>query len=448
MLVLFHQIIAILEIYRTLKFYQTSHFHPQNIKELRDLRIVVIIPVLRENSIIAETIAYFEKLLPLGIKLIVVTTEREDFESPIGHETTREVLIKLSKKYKFTALHYPDSTGFKVDQINFAIDWFMAQEYVKDLDKLFFCIYDADSRPCPSTFLDLINFVHKHPEARIIQQSASFYANLETLLSNHSILSRLFLPILAIHQTRFTLCFEVPRYRRKLARHNNPNSIHNFLYRSDYTHCVGHGLFLRSDLLKKFPLPHKQPMEDLYYGYIISCVDELIYPLPSMEIVEEPTTLSMLNSQKARWFSGLSQSFKCIFYTIREYGYTIHSWRVIFVVIQSIYDLLTWCLVGPWIVISSLLSITIAKTYPLYALLNLLGIAAYGISFFCVASEINSCRLLAGTKPLTLHWSFSLQAAFLSPVIALLHSTPAWCVIGSWLLGTSSSYLKTKTERN
>src|SRR3989344_1468470 len=91
--------------------------------------IFLIIPVLRESSVIENTLDSFSKLeYPKDkLKIVVVTTERE-YEVPQSGLNTIEVVKRkiesLNNKLAsqiFLTIHYPHKRGVKSDQINYAI---------------------------------------------------------------------------------------------------------------------------------------------------------------------------------------------------------------------------------------------------------------------------------------------------------------------------------------
>lgn len=136
------------------------------IKELDKIKvkkyknIYVLLPALREQKIVDETINWFKNIKYNGvIKYIIITTEKEEYENKknkIKEETTSQLVEKKLAKIKdsrFIHFHYPKTNGNKSSQMNFAVDEILKIE--KDLENTYISVFDFDSKPEINTFNEL-----------------------------------------------------------------------------------------------------------------------------------------------------------------------------------------------------------------------------------------------------------------------------------------------------
>lgn len=281
------------------------------------LRVVVILPMLREQRVIADTLAYFADLArrcSMAVSLAVVTTAREHAEAappggPRWAATTNGLaadLVAALRRDGVQAEHYdyPDPDGAMAHQVNYA-----AEQEIRRLaaagvppQRVWLAVYNADSRPHPATFAGFTDLAARRGAAgeapRLVQQSAVFTANLVELAC------RRFGVVLigaALLQSRWTLAREVPRLRqqaRQARRHPRTSRVWPRL-----AHCVGHGLFLRADEFTALGgLPTATMNEDLAFGFLACAAGTPIEALPVLERAEAPDTMGGAVRQARQWF--------------------------------------------------------------------------------------------------------------------------------------------------
>ena len=105
----------------------------------------------------------------------------------------------------------------------------------------------------------------------------------------------------ALLQTRYSLGYEVPIFL------NSKRNIRRKIGKMAY--CLGHGLFVRADFLKKlnfFP----SPIEDTRFGHILSYLKYEIRLLPSLAVTEVVQKFTWLLRQSSVWFIGESYFLK------------------------------------------------------------------------------------------------------------------------------------------
>lgn len=267
--------------------------------------VVVILPMLREQRIIAETVGYFAKLAescPVAVSLAVVTTAREHAERDRfgGARSTNELAAGLVAELRtagVAAQHYdyPDPGGTMAHQVNYAAHGEIQRLAAAGAsqEQVWVALYNADSRPHPDTIAALAARVSGDEQVRVVQQSAIFTANVPQLLAQ----GRLVAAGAGLLQTRWTLAREIPRLRRQ-ARHARRGSRWPHL-----AHCVGHGLFIRADeFTARGGLPVETMNEDLAFGYLACAAGTPIEALPLLELAETPGSVPALVRQGRQWF--------------------------------------------------------------------------------------------------------------------------------------------------
>ena len=284
---------------------------------------VICIPMLREQNVVRETLNYFATLnYPKDkYKVIVVTTnkeiaERKDSENDlpttynIATGVARKINSKVGRKL-VTVLNYPRTSGLMSHQINFVV-----REIAKSKKDRFsiFAVYNADSRPSRDT----LKYVSKAFSElgkdscitpNIIQQSSLFTLNYNKFPNS---LSGYILKASALFQTKWTLVHELTRFRVQSDRALKPQSTFwQRICNTKLSHCVGHGLFVRLNLLSQEYLPTETINEDLPFGYYQCCKREPIFPLSVLENSEAPRNLKSLFNQKRVWFFPYLEYQKC-----------------------------------------------------------------------------------------------------------------------------------------
>ena len=272
--------------------------------------IVLILPLLREQRILAGTVEYFTELAKQHGQSVVVlvTTEREHHqpdraraEDPSLPSTVElaGALAAQAPRDLVRHLHYPHSEGVMVDQVNFTARAQLTRlaEDSVDLRRVWVAVYNADSRPDPATLDGIARLAEilPPPGPRIVQQSALFTTNLPAFPpgARGAVLAGA-----ALLQSRWTLAREIPRLRRQARQARTPAVRWPVL-----AHCVGHGLFVRGDeFLICGGLPSETMNEDLALGYLACASGTPIDPLPLLEHGESPATLAGMVRQTRQWF--------------------------------------------------------------------------------------------------------------------------------------------------
>ena len=334
-------------IYRSFKYICKQNKKTKNILQRNEKKsnILIVIPCLREQDIIIQTLNYFLGLTKHldNVKLLIVTTQKEEFEKEINSylkdQLIKDVknnmqLQKLINKYnkilstneikeilKYSKLenieeiinnkiqnskttsglieefviqnhleekvyhfHYPNNEGIMADQLNYVLNNF---EF-KDEKNYYFSVYNADSIPNKDTIKEVLTTINENDNPKVIQQYS-------VPISNWNELSNL-MKGFSIYQSNFEL-------RYGLINSYFPNKLL-------YTYVVGHGMYIRVDILKQIGgFETKYWCEDIYMSYVLRNKDISIYPIKTLEIMQSPQYLSILTKQNSVWFK---TSFECL----------------------------------------------------------------------------------------------------------------------------------------
>ena len=333
--------------YRSFKYICKQNKKTKNILQRNEKKsnILIVIPCLREQDIIIQTLSYFLGLTKHldNVKLLIVTTQKEEFEKEINlylkDQLIKDVknnmqLQKLINKYnkilstneikeilKYSKLenieeiinnkiqnskttsvlieefiiqnhleekvyhfHYPNNEGIMADQLNYVLNNF---EF-KDEKNYYFSVYNADSIPNKDTIKEVLTTINENDNPKVIQQYS-------VPISNWNELSNL-MKGFSIYQSNFEL-------RYGLINSYFPNKLL-------YTYVVGHGMYIRVDILKQIGgFETKYWCEDIYMSYVLRNKNISIYPIKTLEIMQSPQYLSILTKQNSVWFK---TSFECL----------------------------------------------------------------------------------------------------------------------------------------
>jgi len=321
----------------------------------------LIIPVLREQAVIGDTLRHFAQLSGSNqsFSIIVVTTKRESLD----HYANRNRLGSLAKDiwHQSSAAKICDdyagvfdrntleqlsgldgSLQTIVEQVKDVHDSYVLTnqlalsvaeeinavtrpgfvkvvEYpkkigvvahqinfaIRSIDELrtkdYIGIYNADSRPPVQTLLEVEKLVSaKKTLPPIIQQSSLFMLNVNDVRSEgYSWKANAFL------QSLWTLKHEVTMLRLQ-SRHSgkigSSSSLLARMWHARFTVCTCHGLFINSDYYRSTPLLEEVTVEDTSYG-LLQCLNRVpVMPLYVLENSESPNSLVKAIRQKRTWF--------------------------------------------------------------------------------------------------------------------------------------------------
>ena len=259
-----------------------------------DLRIAVVLPLLREQSTIGDAARHFRSMLRGEDLLVLVTTAREA-ATENGAPSTPTLAAALAEDCQIRHLHLDDPKGRKGDQINLAATE-LRRAGVADADWLV-VVYDADSRPPRDSLHAFAGAATAHRSVSVFHQSARFEVRAADLSHWENALAQAG----ALRANRFVLAYELPRLR---GRSPDAGGLRRRVARLTYGHVSGHGLGVRLGFLFDRPMPPRTLMEDMNYSFALAVDAIPVVPLASLDRSEVPGSWRQQFRQAERWFTG------------------------------------------------------------------------------------------------------------------------------------------------
>lgn len=266
------------------RFFNTIFTSKNPSKQRR--KISVLVPVLHEEKTIENFLADLSRQdYPEDFyEVYIITTQKEYLQNT--QPNTIDILKRIISKNEFpklrlTIIHYPDTTGFKAHQLDFAFN--QIRKGIGDIatSESFFIFLDADSEVDINTLTRFNESIEDGTE--IYQQPLLWFKNISELKS--SLMSSF-----AFLQSFFSIAYEIPMFMGKF-----------YPWRLKY--LVGHGLCVKGSLLIRiggFP----NTIEDTRLGRLSSFLNMKVKLVPGFGIVETAKSLSVYIKQSSVWFLG------------------------------------------------------------------------------------------------------------------------------------------------
>lgn len=281
-------------------------------------------------------------------------------KKPLTGDLLGRYLKNSSRNVK--VLEYSKEKGVMAHQLNYACEW-IYKNYPDDENMI--CIYNADSL-VQKNYLRILDTI----KGDAIQQSSLFLRNFQEKSKSFK---TAFLKGNGMLQSRWTLAHEIPRIYSQ--RESNP---FNFL---ELSHVVGHGLAINlNTLMKVGGFPTKFSNEDMPLGYMLRVNNEFVEIFPSLENSDTPSTLNSVFTQYRTWFYGVAYYPKYFIYAIKSFSLSFR---------YKIYAFL-WMMIGmvrsfKWLLVS--IYWLFILLYPLFILdINLFILAMFNFIFYSLFS--------------------------------------------------------------
>lgn len=317
-----------------------------------DIRVVLLLPMLREQSQVAALLAHLDRLEfpPERLTLVPITSAVEtaqnaemaaaaarivadlrrgergiaflwrhsayystarlselarmdpgeaerslaaDASKPGTADVLRTLLARITCRAAVVPLHYPHVRGNKASQMNYALDTLRERGAFDDPERTYVGVYDADSRPHPLALVSLA-VAAAEERAPAFQQYPIYLdgtARTTSLMENEAWL-----------QSARSVCVE---YAGQLAVNA---AIERGVEGRTFTYCIGHGEFLRADWLLRMRFPERQAIDDLPTGIALSLARMKIVPLPFFDFCTVPHGIFDFIRQTGTWFSACLDS--------------------------------------------------------------------------------------------------------------------------------------------
>ncbi len=262
----------------------------------RNVRIAVVLPLLREQSTIGDAVEHFRSMLRDNDRLVIVTTARETATESVSAPTPR-LAAALADGEQVWHVHLSDRAGRKGDQINLAATALGDGDAGAGDEPWLVVIYDADSRPPRESLSAFAAAAAAHREVSVFHQSARF----EVRKLGLSGWERALAQAGALRANRFVLAYELPRLR---SRSPGAGPLRRRVAGLTYGHVSGHGLGVRLRFLTERPMPSHTAMEDMEYSFQLASDRIAVVPLASLDRSEVPVPWREQFRQAERWFAG------------------------------------------------------------------------------------------------------------------------------------------------
>ncbi|MYW02321.1 glycosyltransferase [Streptomyces sp. SID3343] len=410
---------------RTLIWLHAGRHGEPAMEDRRPPPVDVVIPVLREQHHVAAALAWWKPLVTAfpGLSVTIVSTDREERErdrlalavcagshithgalpqlSPdeatdleqarieaggrLPHEVatkilsrtplTSEVVAELMTGESSGRIHhvtYPGA-GRKAGQVNHAARALPPGGYV--------AVYDVDSRPDA----ELLNATYKllaadHP---VVQQHALHIA----LRREHDCGVKGLVQGSATLQSIWTLRREIPYARRYHARAQRSGARGRVW--AGLSQPVGHGLFLRRDIVEEIGgFPETTVLDDVPAGVPLSLRGIPVVTLPHLTVVPAPESVTEVVAQGRRWFCSYLD-YPAVLRDMAHAGTGSPSERGLLRIIAA-YRGLAWLVAGP------LTAVTLATALCPRSGSHLRATASAGILLATVVPVVMSARVRPG----------------------------------------------------
>jgi hypothetical protein len=224
-----------------------------------------------------------------------------------AHRPTPELAAELAADCDVIAhYHYPGRDGGMVQQLNYAIraETGRARAAGESLERLFLVIYNADSRPHPGTLRAAAALIAELEDAA--DGPVRLMQQSAVFTANMTSLGGGLPGTLLAGAGWLQSRWTLSREIPRLRRQAAAARAGRRLM--PLAHCVGHGLMIRADLFDELGgLPESTVNEDLAFGYLACAAGIPIDPLPLLEEADTPVTVGSWVGQARQWFASYPQ---------------------------------------------------------------------------------------------------------------------------------------------
>lgn len=332
------------------------------IKEVKQTKILVLIPVLREQRVICDTINHFINMKVENTKLylIIAGTQREEKSDK---ETTLEVVKSwldsskqnLPDNIDVDYCEATDDGGDRATQLNYAVRFIKEIKGVNDLD--YIGVYDADSLPSCDTINEVISSFCCEDNLSACQQPVHFIKAANKMSQNNE---NSILIANAIYQSTWTVISELPMWIKYYKKKNEQVS-------RRHIYLIGHGEFITNDIYENFHFPEYEVTDGIQLGYRLGMSNKKVKPLKEFCNDDVPHELRSLIMQHKRWFGGCMNLFSSY-----KWAKNIYGTNSIFQVFDGLWSQMRWAWTSiTYIVLLVLSYITDKRLFTLYVVMGI-----------------------------------------------------------------------------
>lgn len=448
------------------RFYQSDA-----IKTGGGVRFLIVVPVLREQELVQEAMAYFAQLdyPPENYRIVFVTSQREDVEPHPGYDETTKDVIERGLRESGEVIrkivrnvHYPYKQGLMADQVNYAVRYiFEAYEGYCDELNTFVAVYNIDSRPDLAVLREVANRFNS--EGHTVFQQLSIYTPMHRNRVGFFALAVGW--AFAIWQTRWSFVVEMPRYNKsaaifdaaeqgQLQKQLSAPEHSKLLLRTPFSYTIGHGLFVRlREFITLNYLPTQRPNEDAEFGFALPFHGLTPRPLHTLDRSESCVGLKANLRQQATWIIGPGLApvyYRYIVPHLRTPRSTVYGWLY---TCRALTDAIVW-VVGPALFVAFLCVLGVAAfggPAPQASVLWLAGLV--WVLYFYVPTLLTvQVEAVARGGPPKVNWNrYSIVGCALLPLCYIVHGVGGVIgvvrLLGAVFMKRNYLQLKIKTER-
>lgn len=251
-----------------------------------------------EQAVAIDTVRFWHQLslqADLDEVVFVTTTKEEPGDELSTHELIESALDALGEQpARLRLIKCREVTRFRAAQLNVAVEHGRERFVVTgtDKDKIWIGVYNADSRPQASTFIELKDRLREEPDTRVYQQ-----------LVDYVVPQRRGTGLVAVGNSILQTWWTRSHYWARNTRgRRGPSSWAAIAPYSTF----GHGEFVRLDFLDEIGgFPDFAYADGLLLGWICRLKAEPIGLLASRDCAEVPRTARDLVTQQTAWLRGL-----------------------------------------------------------------------------------------------------------------------------------------------
>ena len=257
---------------------------------------VLVVPALREQAVILDTIRHLEQLrYPNKNYSIIVACDAK--ESGLG-ETPAIVRSYIERRGQIEPgvglVEYDGPGRSRAYQVEAAFQHIVnKRQNAEGRARTFVGFYDADSRPESESLNDIVRAARMTRGAKTFQQLICY-------LENQTHLQRCaFFEANAILQTMWCYTFELPLFLRTMRELSSGQTA------SFPPYGLGHGLFVDLTLLQAMGgIQTEGVCDGMQLGFKSVGMREPIVPVVARDLCQSPTSLVTLFHQHALWAAG------------------------------------------------------------------------------------------------------------------------------------------------
>lgn len=294
------------------KFRSEEYLSKRKTQRYQDLYI--LIPVLREQNIIEDTLKHLleQENNYFNVRVVVITTVRERLSNPTENPPLTHTVISNSLKggllnqyqNKVVLIEENNPLGNMATQINFAINILSSTAKPRSV----YLLYNADSVISPHTLSSLRKILTKAPEQFALQQPCAYVKDMHRD-------APAFLNALSIYQSWYCLGHESSLIRR-YEQYTQGEKTYT-LPRLGV--IVGHGSGMTFETnTRNGGYPTDLLTEDLTFGFILSARSVPIFSIPAIELADVPRRFFDFIRQKSVWFWNYLGYISCYRKMLRE----------------------------------------------------------------------------------------------------------------------------------